>query len=191
MVLVDGQYYSFQVEETGDSPIVIQYDVFKKQVARYFTTDNRVYRETDSKKTIVAHIVKVEEKELLDSTDAIEPTWGPLISQVRTLVYPEWQKITADALLSILIGQYFPGLSVATTIVSAATSAAMLHKPVYIDMVAYFNEAAGCPQYRWYKKYEYRGEGRTVLASQNVSQKSFIGVRNSPENPPACRAYGF
>lgn len=46
-------------------------------------------------------------------------------------------------------------------------------------------------QYRWYRRYVYRTAIGAVVKDTAVNQKIIIGVPNSPENPLACRAYGF
>lgn len=43
----------------------------------------------------------------------------------------------------------------------------------YIDETIYFNEAIGCPQYRWFKKQEYRNPSGKIIRTVSLNKKSF------------------
>lgn len=111
--------------------------------------------------------------------------------QTVNINYNNTATSTVDQIIALLISVSFPGLSVPYTVARIVATAILDSKYTTVRYTAYYHEAIGCPQYRWYKRYVYYSPSGSVINSQTVDQKSFIGVRNSPENPPSCRAYGF
>jgi len=58
-------------------------------------------------------------------------------------------------------------------------------------IVITYQEYAGCPQYKHYKKQEAFRKDKTQLKTVYTDDYIFTGVTHSPENPPICRELGF
>lgn len=189
---IDGQYVHLELQETDDPKV---YSVFAKNrdgevVEELLVEGDYIYHLVDDEKEVIA-VKDVEEVEESLSTLAVEPTWGPLLSQTIRCQYPNPESSGLTALTAAIAACVFPNLSLPIAIAQAVAEYIMAYHPNYVNTTAYFNEASGCPQYRWYRRQIYRSSTGAVIHDYSLNNKTFIGVRNSPENPPACRAYGF
>lgn len=188
-VLVDGQYIHIEKQEVidSDNSVIVALNRDGKVVEELSVEGNYVYRIVNEKKVLILYF---EWQEPI-STFAIEPTWGPLISQTVKVTFPNPESSSLTALVAFIASGVFPYLAVPISAAQLIGEYIFAYRPNYVNTTVYFNEALGCPKYRWYRRQVYRSSSGAIIHDYTLNQKTFIGVRNSPENPPACREYGF
>lgn len=187
---INGQLLHFERSEESGIVTVRTLNHENSVLSEIYYDENCIYSINNGVKTIIATVdINTASSDL--SPYAIEPSWGPLLSQTVNINYNNTATSTVDQIIALLISVSFPGLSVPYSVARIVATAMLGSKYTTVKYTAYYHEAIGCPQYRWYKRYVYYSPSGSVINSQTVNQKSFIGVRNSPENPPSCRAYGF
>ncbi len=188
---VDDQLLTYDVEELNNETHVYTYDGSHNEIAHVVIRDNVAYKLVNGQYNILAYIDESDPVNEKKQTRAAIPNWGGLKSQRRRISFPN---NTSDALIevtAVLIGVVFPGAPLAYGVAQSIATFIITHNHHFSDMTCYYREASGCPQYRWYDRYEYRTERGALIKTVSLNRKSFIGVRNSPQNPPACRSYGF
>jgi hypothetical protein len=122
---------------------------------------------------------------------AASPVWGPLLSQTAIIgtanvVYKQLSEIAS----TIMFGMP-TYVRVTWKVIDNLVKICMQIKPNYVRAVTYFREARGCWAYRSFVRTQFYNPAGAVIETTSHSYSTFIGVRNSPANPPACRAYGF
>lgn len=187
---INDEYLTYDVKEENGEKHVYAYNRYGDIECHLFFKDNIVFEEDKGNLKIIAYIEENDPQEGI-ATRAVEPSWGIMLSTRTRVTFPNPESSAASAITAVIIGAWFPGASLAYSIASAIADYVMSYKQNYVDQTCYYREAAGCPQYRWYSKYEYRNKNGAVFKTVSINRKSFIGVTQSPENPPACRMYGF
>lgn len=189
-VVLDGEFIHFEILEEEDSVTVMAINRQGKVLETVYRDENQIFRDLGTEKELIG-TVQNSDPVVLPSVLATEPVWGPLLSQTKTITYPNPESTALVTLTSLIAGIYFPGLSVGITIAQAVAEYIGNYHPAYVTYTVYYNEASGCSLYRWYRRQVYRDPSGNTIRDYTLNQKSFIGVKNSPDNPPACRAYGF
>lgn len=189
-VCIDNDYLTYEIKQDNSEKHVYAYDQNGNIECHLIFENNIVYEENDGNLKIIAYIEEYKTQEKME-TYAIEPNWGNMLSVRTRVTFPNPESTVASAITGIIIGAWFPGASLAYSTASTITEYIMNYKQNYIDQTCFYREASGCPQYRWYNKYEYRNQSGVLFKTVSINRKSFIGVTHSPENPPACRMYGF
>lgn len=188
---VNDEYFTYDVKEENEEKNVYIYDSYGKLDSHLIFRDNKVFEENEKEElVVVAYIEKYELQEEIH-TRAVEPTWGGMLSERVRVTFPNPESSAASAITGIIIGAFFPGAGVAYSVAAAMAEYVMSYNQRYIDQTCYYRAAAGCPQYRWYDRYEYRNVNGALFKTVPINRKSFIGVTHSPQNPPACSLYGF
>lgn len=193
-VYIDGEYIRYDVEENNDETRdVYAYDDVGNEVLHLIFVDNKVFEEKENGElSVVAYIEDTElSKQNGIQPKAIQPNWGGMISERRRVTFPNDESNLLLVVPGVLIGVVFPGASIPTAIITGIAEYVANKSPRYVDMTCYYRVAAGGPQYRWYDRYEFRNQSGALFKTVPLNRKSFIGVPNSPQNPPACRSYGF
>lgn len=191
-VLVDGEYLTYKTEEKNDERHIYALNTDGTTVTHLIFKDDVVFEENSTGDlSVIAYIENDEPQENEVQTRAVEPNWGGMISERKRVSFPNPESSTAVAITGIIVGAVFPGASIPYAIAAAIAEYIMNYNQRYVDLTCYYRAAAGCPQYRWYDRYEYRNQSGAVFRTVSLNRKSFIGVANSPQNPPACRMYGF
>lgn len=191
-VYIEDDYYEFLITKGTDDRQVYVKDNNGNFVYGISVEDDVIYEinvNTGAKEKISS--IENFEEESMDSvqTLAVEPNWGPLISQRKRVTIPG--NSTAVSITALLASACFPGASIPIGVLSIIAEYLVDNDTRYIDETIYFNEAIGCPQYRWFKKQEYRNPSGKIIRTVSLNKKSFLGVTHSPQNPPACSLYGF
>lgn len=190
-VYINDEYLTYDVEEENNEKHIYAYNRYGKIESHLIFKDNIVFEEDEmGNLNIVAYIENNDSQEVIQTT-AVEPNWGGMIAARTRVNFPNPESSAATVITGIIIGSFFPGASAAYSIAVGIAEYVMSHNQHYIDQTCYYREAAGCPQYRWYDRYEYRNKNGALFRTVPLNRKSFIGVSQSPENPPACRMYGF
>lgn len=193
-VYIDGEYIRYDVEENNnETKDVFAYDSIGNEVLHLIFIDEKVFEEKENGELhVVAYIEDLESSKYNSiQPKAIQPNWGGMISERKRVIFPNDESNLLLIVPGILIGAVFPGAAIPYAIASGIAQYVASKSPRYIDMTCYYRVAAGCPQYRWYDRYEYRNQSGALFKTVSLNRKSFIGVPNSPQNPPACRSYGF
>lgn len=190
-VYINNEYLTYDIEKENNEKHIYAYDKYGNIDCHLIFRDNIVFEEDkEGNLKIVAYLEKNEPQEGI-KTRAVEPNWGSMLSVRTRVTFPNPESSAASVITGIIIGAFFPGASVGYSIAAGIAEYVMSYNQNYIDQTCYYREAAGCPQYRWYNKYEYRNKSGALFRTVSINRKSFIGVSQSPENPPACRMYGF
>jgi hypothetical protein len=189
-VYIDNEYLNYVVEEEDNEKNVYVYNSSGEVKSHLIFKDDIVLEEDkEGNFNIVAYIEKFEPQQI--QTRAIEPTWGGMLSERVRVTFPNPESSAASVITGIIIGALSPGAGIAYTVAAGIAEYVMAYNQRYIDQTSYYRAAAGCPQYRWYDRYEYRNQNGSLFKTVPLNKKSFIGVTHSPQNPPACSLYGF
>lgn len=191
---IDGEYYEYLISKSDEVRNIYIKDASGNLISYLTFEDDAVYekRPDSPDKVKIAIIETTEEVESPQyQTRAIEPNWGPLLTKRTKVTYPNPESTLLTSIVGILVATALPGSGITSSLIVAVAQYIMDHNIQYVDQTAYYHEAIGCPQYRWYKKYEYRDPSGKLFKTVTLNKKSFIGVTHSPQNPPACTMYGF
>lgn len=190
-MVVDGENLNYEIiRKSEDDMEIMIYDENDLMISHIVLENNVFFNVVKGKKEIIAYQEIIDDKTENVNLMSTEPVWGALTSQTKRLTYTAAQRSNIESIIGLIISVSFPGASISYTVAYMVAENVLATNCNYTDIICYFNVANGCPDYRWYKKYEYKNAG-VLVKSYNMSIKSFIGVRNSPANPPMCRLYGF
>lgn len=186
--------YTYDIYEFDFKKEVIIKDQNGSQVHHLILNDDKILELENGAINTIATIETSSEK--LESKDEIttystEPHWGGLTSQKKRVNINSKYRNNVEAITGIILSMTFPGASIPYDVATLVAENIFANKASYADLTCYYHVAAGCPQYRWYKKYVYTNNKGKTIKTYNMSRKSFIGVQNVPSNPPMCRLYGF
>lgn len=167
------------------------YNSSHQLIEEYEVEEGKVYQVTALGKIYIGWFEPSES--VTESVDLYytEPNWGPLLSVSTRVGAANGFGNTGTAIAALLCAALPAGVGITATALVWLGNEIAASNSSYTTVTTYFREAAGCPQYRWYNRVDYFNSSGAKIASTNLNSKSFIGVRNSPENPPACREYGF
>jgi hypothetical protein len=190
------------IEEDGDKTVLIK-DKNGNTVQKLQQIDSEVYEIDLETGESVDTGFSVEESEAETSvTDSYEepvrtgfraaaPVWGPLLSQTAIIGLSNTLFSSLDRVVTAILLGMPAGIQMSWFVATSIAQACMYIKPNHVKAVTYFREARGCWSYRLFVRTQFYNPSGAVIETANHNCSSFIGVRNSPANPPACRAYGF
>ena len=167
------------------------YDSVNQLVEEYEVEDGKVYQVTALGRNCIGWFEVDHTVSDVANVYNTEPNWGPLLSVSSRVGSANGFGNTGTAIAAVLCAALPPGVGITYTVLIALGNEIAASNSSYTTVTTYFREAAGCPQYRWYRRIDYFNSNGAKIGTTNLNSKSFIGVPKSPENPPACRAYGF
>lgn len=160
-------------------------------IAEFEVEDGNVYQINELGREYIGWVRLDDTVTEADGLNYTEPSWGPMLSTSATVGGANGFGNTGMTIAGLLCAAMPPGVGLTVGALTWLGNEIAASNSSYTRVVTYYREASGCPQYRWYDRVEYYNSSGSRIATTSVNRKSFIGVKNSPDNPPACRAYGF
>ncbi|WP_317300601.1 hypothetical protein, partial [Allobaculum stercoricanis] len=148
-VVIDGELITFDIQVIdADCVEVKAYDESDKCINHIRKEKGMVFDMLSQKNEVIATISE-EETTVVGGikTHAVEPNWGPLLSNTVRITYPNPESTALATLTSIIAAVAFPGFGTSIGVATMIAQYIMDKNPQYINYTVYYNEAAGCPQY--------------------------------------------